>query len=72
MKATRETNRTATKHTHSAATSINTSRKRIEPDGTVSKFPRIARVEREEIDATFRDMSARNPQLLSTWAMGRI
>ena len=45
---------------------------RIEPDGTISKFPRMPKVDREEIENTFRDMSARNPQLLSAWACGRI
>lgn len=45
---------------------------RINYDGTINKFPRMRQVEREEIENTFRDMSARNPQLLSAWASGRI
>lgn len=45
---------------------------RIEPDGTLSRLPASSAVEREEIQATFADMSARNPQLLSAWASGRI
>lgn len=45
---------------------------RIEPDGTISKLPRASKVERKEINSTFRDLSARNPELLSAWACGRI
>ena len=45
---------------------------RIEGDGTLTKIPCLRQVEREEITATFRDMSARNPQLLRAWAMGTI
>src|ERR1700733_5435331 len=45
---------------------------RIEPDGTLTRFPHLRMVEKEEIRNTFADMSARNPQLLSAWACGRI
>lgn len=45
---------------------------RIEPDGMVRRFPGLTMCERAEADNTLRDMSARNPQLLSAWACGRI
>ena len=45
---------------------------RIDPDGMVRRFPGLTMVERAEVGSTLRDMSARNPQLLSAWAMGRI
>lgn len=45
---------------------------RIEPDGTLTRFPAIPRTHRQELENDFRDMSARNPQLLRAWAMGRI
>ena len=45
---------------------------RIEPDGMVRRFPALTMCERVEADNTRRDMEARNPHLLSAWAMGRI
>lgn len=45
---------------------------RIEPDGKITRFPALNRDEKREAENTFRDMSARNPQLLSAWACGRI
>lgn len=47
-------------------------RVRIEPDGKLSKFPVAFYVDKQEIQSTFYDMRARNPQLLRAWAMGRI
>lgn len=44
----------------------------IDPDGMVRRFPGLTMCERAEAGNTLRDMSARNPQLLSSWAMGRI
>jgi len=43
---------------------------RIEPDGTIARFPRLSSVQKRELESMFRDMSARNPQLLRSWAMG--
>jgi hypothetical protein len=43
---------------------------RIEPDGTITRFPVLTKTEREEAQNTMRDMSARNPQLLRSWSMG--
>ncbi len=45
---------------------------RIEPDGELARFPRISKVDREEIVNTFRDMQARNPQLLHSWSYGTL
>lgn len=45
---------------------------RIEPDGTVSRFFGLSKADREEVTNNFRDMSARNPQLLRKWAVGTI
>ena len=45
---------------------------RIEPDGTLTRFPKLKAFERSEITNGMRDMAARNPQLLNSWAMGRI
>src|SRR5271166_6968760 len=40
---------------------------RIDPDGTVSRFPGMTAAERQEVVDTMRDMQARNPHLLSAW-----
>jgi hypothetical protein len=45
---------------------------RIEPDGTVRRFAGLSATNREEATNTFRDMSARNPQLMHSWAIGTI
>ena len=45
---------------------------RIEPDGTITRFPAMSKADRQECESLFRDLSARNPQLLSSWAMGRL
>lgn len=45
---------------------------RIEPDGTITRFPKLTATDREEAQNTVRDMSAHNPQLLHAWAQGRI
>lgn len=43
---------------------------RIEPDGSISKFPALSKDERIEAINTLRDMEARNPQLLQYAAGG--
>jgi len=43
---------------------------RIASDGTIDRFPRLSSVQKREIENTFRDMQARNPQLLRAWSMG--
>jgi hypothetical protein len=45
---------------------------KINDDGTIARFPVISKTDREEAENTMRDLSARNPQLLRAWAMGRI
>lgn len=45
---------------------------RINPDGTIARFPRLTARDRQEAENTLRDLSARNPSLLSQWSMGRI
>ena len=45
---------------------------RIAPDGTIERFPKLSKVQRQELENTFRDMQARNPQLLRAWSMGTI
>ncbi len=45
---------------------------KISPDGEIVRFPKLSRVQKQELGSCFRDMSARNPQLLRQWAMGRI
>lgn len=45
---------------------------RINPDGTIARFPRFTKRDKEEAENTLRDMQARNPQLLNNWSMGRI
>lgn len=45
---------------------------RINPDGTIARFPGLTKAAKQQAETTFRDMSARNPQLLSSWANGRI
>jgi len=45
---------------------------KIAPDGTVVKFPKLTRDEREEAANTMRDMSAQNPSLLHSWSLGRV
>ena len=45
---------------------------RIDADGTVARFPKLSAVERAELMNTFRDMQARNPQLLSAWSHGAV
>lgn len=47
-------------------------RVRIEPDGTLTRFPALRKLQKEEVTSTFADMRARNPQLLHSWAIGRI
>ena len=43
---------------------------RINPDGTIGKFPYLSKIQRQELENTFRDMQSRNPELLRSWAMG--
>lgn len=43
---------------------------RINPDGSIARFPRIPQRDKVEIENSFRDMSARNPQLLRSWSFG--
>lgn len=45
---------------------------RIDPDGRITRFPAMNRDERIEAYNTLWDMQARNPQLLSIWASGRV
>jgi len=45
---------------------------RIEPDGTITRFPKLIDVDRREIENTMRDMQARNPALLRQWGYGTI
>ncbi len=45
---------------------------RIEPDGTLTRFPGMSQDDRTEAINTLHDMQARNPQLLNNWAMGCI
>lgn len=45
---------------------------RIAPDGTLVRFARIPRTDKQEIISIYNDMQARNPQLLRQWAMGLI
>lgn len=45
---------------------------RINDDGTISQFPILSAVEQVEAFNTMRDMSARNPQLLHSWTLGRL
>lgn len=44
---------------------------KINSDGMISKFPALSAGDRKEAEDTMRDMSARNPQLLRAWSMGR-
>jgi hypothetical protein len=43
---------------------------KIAPDGMIVRFPKLTAAQRKECENTFRDMSARNPQLLSSWTYG--
>ncbi len=43
---------------------------KIAPDGTILRFPHLSAAQKRELDNIFRDMTARNPQLLRSWAMG--
>lgn len=45
---------------------------RIEPDGELTRFPRLTPTLRAEVISSFRDMQARNPQLLRSWSYGTI
>jgi hypothetical protein len=45
---------------------------RISPDGTIDRFPRLSKIEKEECENTMRDMRARNFALLQRWSLGRI
>ena len=45
---------------------------KIDADGQIARFPGMLKDEREEAENTFCDLRARNPQLLSAWAIGRI
>lgn len=45
---------------------------RIQPDGTIARFPKLIAVDRREIENDMRDMQARNPQLLRQWGMGTL
>jgi hypothetical protein len=45
---------------------------RIEPDGRITRFPKLSATEKQEVWDTLHDLGARNPHLLSAWAMGRI
>src|SRR5690349_12896181 len=43
---------------------------RIAPDGTIARFPRLSTTEKEELENSFRDLSARNPSLLDSYDLG--
>lgn len=45
---------------------------RIEPDGTLSRFPRLTMIMRAELANMYYDMQARNPQLLHSWSYGTL
>jgi hypothetical protein len=45
---------------------------KINADGSIARFPKLSRVQKRELESTFEDMSARNPQLMRSWAMGVI
>ena len=45
---------------------------RIGPEGELARFPRLPKTLRQEIVNTFRDMSARNPQLMHSWSYGTL
>ena len=45
---------------------------RINPDGTIGRFPVMTAEDRKEAEATLQDMSARNQHLLHAWAIGSI
>jgi hypothetical protein len=45
---------------------------KIAADGTIVRFPKLTAVQRKECENIFRDLSARNPQLLSAWSHGAL
>jgi hypothetical protein len=45
---------------------------KIAIDGSIDRFPKLNRADKQEAESTLHDMEARNPQLLSAWSMGRI
>ncbi len=45
---------------------------KISAEGEIVRFPKLSHVQKQELGSCFRDMSARNPELLRQWAMGRV
>lgn len=43
---------------------------KINADGSIARFPKLSKAEKQEAENTVRDMQARNPQLLRHWATG--
>lgn len=43
---------------------------KIAADGTIVRFPRLTAAKKQECENLFRDLSARNPHLLSAWSHG--